>query len=213
MPREGGGGARQARRGARGPGSPAPPAGSARRSAALAGVHGPVALAVQVEGPGAQEVSARKGHAVVAFVGIFEARLGVHGRVGQRCRLGLAAVGIVVQPEVAGGQDARVAVGEVDGQGLALGDVAQHLPVGGSDAEAVRTPLLHVKKHHPAVHARVAGVPARGHVPGHAAHARPLGGGPAQLRDPSVHDVCHAPELVASQSEKARASMSCWCRL
>ena len=104
----------------------------------LAGVHGHVALAVQVEGPGAQEVSARKGHAVVAFVGIFEARLGVHGRVGQRCRLGLAALEIVVQLEVVGGQDARVAVGEVDGQGLALGDAAWHLPVGGSDAEAVR---------------------------------------------------------------------------
>ena len=52
--------------------------------------------------------------------------------------------GVVVQPEVAGGVDAGVAVREVDRQGLALGDEAQDLRVGGLDAEAVRAPLLHV---------------------------------------------------------------------
>ena len=47
--------------------------------------------------------------------------------MGQRGWLGLGALGIVVQPEVAGSQDAGIAVWEVDGQGLALSDVAQDL--------------------------------------------------------------------------------------
>ena len=136
VPRDGGGGARQSRCSSRsGLGLLQPPQ-EARSSwwvqpivaQRLARVHGPkVRFAVQVERPGPQEVPAGKRYAVVPFICIFVPRCRVHRCVGQRGWLGLAALGIVIQPEMRGSQYAGVAVREIDGQGLALGDVAQDL--------------------------------------------------------------------------------------
>ena len=52
---------------------------------------------------------------------------GTPSRVGQRgVAEGLGGIGEIVKVEVARGVDARLAVGQVQGQGLALLDVAQH---------------------------------------------------------------------------------------
>ena len=71
---------------------------------------------------------AGEGHAVVAFVRRLEVQ--GQGRIDAGVRQrgvaeGLRGVGVIVEVEVARRVDARFAVGQVQGQGLALRDVAR----------------------------------------------------------------------------------------
>ena len=108
-------------------------------------VHAPVVAVGEEGGPG--ELSGRQGegHSVVALVGGLEGgrrvQLGVgHGSLAD----GLRRIGVVIQVEVAGSVDARLAVGQIQVQGLTLLDVAEDLAEGGLHAEAVASALFHL---------------------------------------------------------------------
>ena len=66
-----------------------------------------------------------EGHSVVALVSGFKRCRRIDAGVGQRgVAEGLRGIGVIVQIEVTGSVDAGLAVREIQGQGLALLDVA-----------------------------------------------------------------------------------------
>ena len=105
----------------------------------------------------------REGLAAVALVvgleGLSKVHVSVrHRLVAQRLR----ALREVVEVEVAGHVDRRVALRQLQSDGLPVLDVAQDLPEAGAHARLSSMALLHDAAHD----AGLLGVPPRGHVPG-----------------------------------------------
>ena len=90
----------------------------------LPGIHAPVVAVGQKRRP--RELSWRswKRSSTVPLVGRFKGCSRIQARVGQRrFANGLGGIGVIIEIEVAGSVDAGLAVGQVQGQGLALLDV------------------------------------------------------------------------------------------
>ena len=88
----------------------------------------------------------REGDSIIAFVRRFKGQGRIQARVGQRrVADGLGCVGEIIQVEVAGRVDARLAVGQGDVERLALSDVTEDLAKVGRDAEAVTSAFLHLR--------------------------------------------------------------------
>ena len=80
----------------------------------------------QERGPSELSWGAREGDSIIAFVRRFKGQGRIQARVGQRrVADGLGCVGEIIQVEVAGRVDARLAVGQGDVERLALSDVTE----------------------------------------------------------------------------------------
>ena len=142
----------------------------------LPGIAAPVVAVGQEGWPGELSGGAREGDPIVALVRSLERSRRVQRGVGQR-RLadGLRGVGVIIEIEVTGSVDRGVALGQVQGEGLALLNVPEDLAKAGLDAEASASAFLHLYLHQPAEHLAVATVSSRGHVPRHSVDALALG--------------------------------------
>ena len=142
----------------------------------LPGIGAPIVAVGQEGRPGELSGRAREGDAVVAFVGGLERSRRIDAGVGQR-RLadGLRGVGVIVEVPVTGSVDRSVALGQVQGEGLALLNEPEDLAIGGLHVEASASPFLHLYLHQSSEHLAVATVSSRGHVPRHSVDALALG--------------------------------------
>ena len=94
----------------------------------LPGIHAPVVAVGQEGRPRELSGGAREGDSIVALVGGLERSRRVQRRVRQRgIAEGLRGVGVIVEEKMARRVDAGLPVREVQGEGLALLDVAQDL--------------------------------------------------------------------------------------
>ena len=119
-------------------------AGSARRCAEP-GIGAPVVAVGQEGRPREFSGRPREGDSLVALVGGLERSRWVqrrvrHRRVAERLR----GVRVVVEVELARRVDGSVAIGQVQGQGLAFLDIPQRLSEGGLHAEASASPFVHL---------------------------------------------------------------------
>ena len=98
--------------------------GGSSPSLGLAGIGAPVVAVGQEGWPGELSGRAREGDPIVALVSCFKSSCWVQGGVGQRgLANGLRGVGVIVKVPVTGSVDRSVALGQVQGEGLALLDV------------------------------------------------------------------------------------------
>ena len=114
----------------------------------------------------------REGDSLVALVSGLERSRRVQRRVRhRRIAEGLRGVRKIIEIEVARRVDRSVALGQVEGEGLALLDVTEDLAEGGLHAEASTSLFLHLYLDQSSEHLAVATVSSRDHVPRHSMYA------------------------------------------